>query len=80
MNKHKVIFTRGNTSILQDLLILVGIRVSLEDIDTWTPDQLNQAGHWAAFAHIAPGYGGTFPPRPEFLTTEEMSNETIQRS
>lgn len=73
----KVIFTRGSVSVLQDLLFLAGIRVSLEDIEAWSADELNQAGHWAAFAHIAPAYGGTVPPKPEFLRIKEMSNETV---
>lgn len=71
----KVIFTRGSLNILQDLLFLAGIRVPLEDIKSWSAEQLDQAGTWAACAHIAPSYGGVVPPRPEFLRTEEMSNE-----
>ena len=72
----RVIFTNGNISILQDLLYLVGIRVTLDEMRAWSAEQLNQAGHWAAFAHIVPAYGGTIPPKPEFLHTQELSNET----
>lgn len=62
--------------VVRDLLLLIGEKVSLETIATWTEDQKFLACVWAGriFAKANDNAGIKIPKRPEFLPTRENAH------
>ena len=66
--------TNKELDILRDILLLVGLSFTPEEIATWTPEQRQQAERWAAAEHL---YASDNPvkrlPRPSFLGGEHRA-------
>ncbi len=64
---------RGLTDqVLADLLSLVSVTVSPDQVATWTPEQREQAAEWASLVHLSASDNDDVkvPPRPAFLDTQ----------
>jgi hypothetical protein len=54
--------------VLSDLLLLVGVTVTPEQLAAWTPEQREQAAQWAGLVHLdASDNDVDVPERPTFL-------------
>lgn len=61
-------------SVIRDLLLVVGVDVTQEAIQSWTPAQRAEAENWAARTHVnASDHDDvTVPERPAFLAEAEL--------
>jgi hypothetical protein len=56
---------------VQDALLLVGVAVGVEEVNSWTPEQRNEAVTWAFTLHVAASDNPVeVPRRPVFLPAE----------
>ena len=57
--------------VLVDLLGLVGVHRSADEVAEWSKDQRRQAEHWASATHLSASDNDVqVPARPDFLTEE----------